>query len=140
MTPYRFDQNGSVYTMTRNGYISIGNLNGRTRRQFVRYYENRYMDCAVFRTATKTTVARYMRRRNDATTPTVGRRCKQRKPYIADRRQYLSDGRRDRTDGGWAVMLWDTDQQIWIEPLYSYETREGARSALAEVVSAEPIA
>jgi hypothetical protein len=50
--------------------------------------------------------------------------------YVADRRQYLSDGRRSRTSGGWAIVRWDGARRIWIEPAAYYQTKREALEVL----------
>jgi len=50
--------------------------------------------------------------------------------YVADRRQYDSQGRRVRHSGGWAIMRYDADRSIWIEPAYYYDTKAQAVNAL----------
>lgn len=56
-----------------------------------------------------------------------------RRDYIADRRQYLSDGRRNPTSGGWMVLRWDERRGIYVEgPCYRTK-----REALA-VLRGEP--
>lgn len=50
--------------------------------------------------------------------------------YVADRRQYDSQGRRVTHSGGWAVVRWDEARQIWIEPAAYYATKREALEAL----------
>lgn len=59
-------------------------------------------------------------------------RALRRRDYVADRRQYLSDGRRNRTSGGWGVVRWDEERQIYIEPLGYYATKREALEALRQ--------
>jgi len=42
MEQYRFDQYGSVYEYSKEhkAYVFIGKLNGRTKKQFIKDYEN----------------------------------------------------------------------------------------------------
>ena len=54
--------------------------------------------------------------------------------YVADRRVFDGRGKRVRTSWGWAVMRWDADRQIWIEPGSHYQTRREATKALCRVV------
>lgn len=52
--------------------------------------------------------------------------------YIADRREYLSNGRRNPTSGGWMVLTWDERRSIYVEgPLY--RTRAEARGAIVKL-------
>ena len=53
------------------------------------------------------------------------------KDYVADRRQYLSDGRRNYTSGGWMVMRWDAHRSIYVEGAV-YRTKRDAQAALAQ--------
>src|SRR5437773_6945004 len=45
---------------------------------------------------------------------------KTRKHYVADRRQYLSNGKRNTTSGGWLTMYWDEHRRIYMEGCYHH--------------------
>lgn len=57
-------------------------------------------------------------------------RAIRRRDYVADRRQYLSDGRLNRTSGGWLVVRWDESRRIYVETSYYYPTKRAAQDAL----------
>jgi hypothetical protein len=56
--------------------------------------------------------------------------------YVADRRQYLSDGRLNLTSGGWMVMWWDEGRKIHVEGA-TYRTKAEATEALREAARAQ---
>ena len=51
--------------------------------------------------------------------------------FIADHRQYLSSGKRNHTSGGWQIMHWDAEREIYVEGAYCATKRE-AREAIKE--------
>ncbi len=58
-------------------------------------------------------------------------RSMKRKHYVADRRQYLSNGKRNPTAGGWLTMYWDEDRQIYVEGSYHW-TKAAAEASLRQ--------
>jgi hypothetical protein len=52
------------------------------------------------------------------------------KDYITDRRQYGSTGK--VAGGGWLIMRWDDERQIYIEGTYYHATKRGAQELLRE--------
>ena len=63
-----------------------------------------------------------------------------RKHFVADRRQYLSNGKRNPSSGGWLMMYWDERRQIYVEGCYhstKIEALESLRSAT--LPTAQPV-
>jgi len=54
--------------------------------------------------------------------------------YVADRRQYLDNGKRNRTSGGWMVMTWDAKRLVWVEGA-CYRTKREAEAVILEGAS-----
>jgi len=53
---------------------------------------------------------------------------KTRRHYVADRRQYLSNGKRHPTSGGWLTMYWDDDRHVYVEGCYHHTKAEALES------------
>ena len=56
---------------------------------------------------------------------------KTRRHDVADRRQYLSNGKRNSASGGWLTMYWDEHRQIDVEGAYHW-TKAAAEESLRQ--------